>query len=225
VDEDGGYWDFSWDVRFKDPGQNQIGGATLGWVSNKPGANATTSRQITDPEEGEYTCSVTWWVGTYELGTSHYSQTVTYAIPTGESTSSNGWAGLPSVYHAFRGSLSGGTFNGRQVREQDGGNGSDNCHFPTSTRPPFVSVTGGTWPVSNNQYGDDLIGWGTTSITYYRNAGMTGGNGCWAEFDQAMEINKGSSWSGTYKTNRIKAGIADTWIWSERDGVARSRDW
>jgi hypothetical protein len=54
---------------------------------------------------------------------------------------------------------------------------------------------------------------------------MTAGDGCRAEFDQAMVINKGSQWSNTYKTNRIKVGIGDTWVWSERDGVSDSSPW
>ena len=49
-------------------------------------------------------------------------------------------------------------------------------------------MTGGQWNVSNNAYGDDLLGWGTTDITRYRSQGRTGGvEGCWTEFDQDMQ--------------------------------------
>lgn len=141
-------------------------------------------------------------------------------IPSGETSSVNGWDGVATK---FRGHLQGGTFSGRVVREQAGGNDTDNCWWPNSTHPPYGGVTGGSWNVDgSSSYGDDYLAWSQSDILYYRSAGRAP---CQAETDQIMQINQpGSRWV-KYTTNRLKNGIGTTNVWNERDGVAASINW
>lgn len=125
-------------ARLYDPNNNQIASAQR-WVSQKPEAASWVGTTLYDPEEGTYRCTVNWTVETVNAPQRQRTQNLVWLTPSGESTSSNGWSG---TYHKFRRNLSGGTFHGRKVREQDGGNGMDTCHVPISTRPWFLSVTG-----------------------------------------------------------------------------------
>ena len=198
----------------------QVVGSGSGWGYN-PNAMATGTLEDVGYDRNVECLVLAGGAQAYASGTLQGT-----ALPTGESISGIGWRGFYGNYGAFKGSLTGGTFNGRRVREQDGGSGLDTCWYPGSSIVLWTAVTGGDWGVSNNEYGEDHIGWGTNAISHYRDAGRTGGDGCRAEFDQDMHINLGSQWSTTpYKTNRIKAGIGSTWIWSERDGVVQSRSW
>jgi hypothetical protein len=54
------------------------------------------------------------------------------STPSGETTLYNQWADHYATAYAWRASLSGGTFNGRQVREQNGGGDVDTCWFSGS---------------------------------------------------------------------------------------------
>ena len=211
-----GNWDINWDARLLDPSNNQID-SSVSWVSQKPGTNSSVGLNVSDPEEGTYRCTINWTVDTFSVPQRLATQTLSYEVPSSETSSLNGWSGN---YLKFQGILLGGLYHGRKVREQDGGGGWDYCKqaYNNQIIPTFLSVTGGPpWDVSNGVYGDDFIGWGVLAIS-------TGGAGCRAEFDQDMQINKGSQWS-LYKTNRIKTGIGDTHLWSERDGVQDARSW
>ena len=222
-DDDGGLWDLTAQLYLYDPSGNEVFPRPAShYVFNKPSITSNHYWTLTDPAEGQYKCKADYWISSTHIGFNQGFRTLSCLMPTGESTSSGGWY---LVYQKFYGGLYGGNFNGRKVREQEGPYGFDHCYFPGSTRPPFDKVSGGTWDVSNNGYGEDLIGYGSVSVAYYRNAGVTGGNGCHTEFDQDMQINTGTQWSGMYKRNRVKAGIGNTWIWSERDGVQNATPW
>lgn len=141
---------------------------------------------------------------------------VNAAVPTGESTSPIGWRETFTTAHDWTGTLQGGTFGGRLVREVEAGYEDDNCWFPGSNYNQYTGLSGGEWEVDgSNNYGPDLIGWGYYEITYYRTWNHAP---CQWVIDQAMEINNGNLGWIRYKVNRLKAGIGLTTIWSERDG-------
>ena len=57
----------------------------------------------------------------------------------------------------------------------------------------------------------------------YRLEGAAAGNGCMTQFDQEMHINRPGTSDVAYVTNTLKAGFNNTWVWSERAGVVRSK--
>lgn len=138
-------------------------------------------------------------------------------IPSGETTSSSHWVS-PTGHH-FHVTLNGGTFDGRTVRERNGGGDVDTCHYVGSSCQRATGVDGTSAPVENNTYGDTLE-LSPFCVNHYRQFGPT--MPCRAETNQKMQINQtGGKWV-TYKTNRLKNGIAFTYVWHERDGVAVS---
>lgn len=154
------------------------------------------------------------------------SRTVTHPVPTGEVTLHNAWSGtVPTAYKFRAGLLGGGTYTGRQIREQNGGGDVDTCHWSDSIYPQAQGLSGSgvPWTVeASNQYGDDTVGWLWYVVDYYRANSRAP---CQSETSQVMQINRpGSSWV-SYHTNRQKMGFTSTTVWSERDGVAVSKSW
>lgn len=226
VDENGGYWDWAWEARLYDPSNTVIGSASNG-VVNKPGAYSTVVANVSDPPVGSYRCEIDWYVNETYLGQSQNTKTLSYPVPTGESTSGSGegtgWSSTyPTVYKWMQ-TLSAGTFKGRNVSEHDGGNGDDTCWFSGSAIGKWESITGGSWPVdTNNRWGADYVGWLPTAVSYYRAQGRAP---CMTEFDQDMKINRPGTTEYKYRTNRLKAGFTSGSVWSERDGLAQSKSY
>jgi len=152
---------------------------------------------------------------------------VSYPIPSGETTFENAWSSDPTVFK-WRATLNGGAFGGRRTEEEVGAgtNGGDTC-YDENNQPPFGKydeITSGNWPVaSDNTYGDDFVGWYSTSVDWYRLHGQR--IPCMTDFHQAMTINRRGSPYTLYQTNWLKAGIEWTSVWSERDGHAISKDY
>jgi len=136
-----------------------------------------------------------------------------YPIPSGEQNSAGTW--YTPTGHRFDVTLLGGTFNGRTIRERNGGGDRDTCHFPTSIYAYRTGVTGTSVTVAQNGYYDEFD-WGEARVIYYR--ANAPNMPCQFETNQRMQINQaGGKWV-TYKTNRIKQGIEFTHVWHTRDG-------
>ena len=222
-DTDNGLWDWTYEARIFDTNNTQIQYRT-NWVSSSPAASSNITANLTDGAEGTYTCKIKWWVESYAFPEVEATQTLTYLVPTGETTIGNAWSGSFPTAYKWRGRLTGGNFVGRQVWEAEGGNDVDTCHFPTSIYPYARGLTiGDPWDVvSNNDYGDDTVGWLWYIVDYYRDHDR---DPCQSETDQVMKINRpGTSWA-SYKTNRLKMGFTDTTVWSYRAGQSVSKNY
>jgi hypothetical protein len=151
-----------------------------------------------------------------------------YPVPTGETTSSNGWGDGPDdTIHRWLQTLLpslGGNFAGRTVTERDpGGGGPDTCWFPQSNYLKAEAITGGSWSVdANNTWGPDYVGWHYDAVVYYRNQGRAP---CETSFPQAMQIDRPGGPSIIYVTNVLRAGITSISVWSERAGQYAERIW
>lgn len=203
-DEDGEYYDWSYDVRIFDPNNNQIH-AAQNWISNKPGYSSYAIAHVTDPDEGIYTCKIQWWVEEYALPEEQEFKPLTYLVPTGETTIGNAWSGSEPTAYKWRGRLTGGNFVGRQVLEAEGGGDVDTCWWPGSEKAKAVGLTIlDPWEVGEgSEYGDDTVGWLWEVVDYYRTTPQLP---CQSETDQIMKVNRpGASWVA-YKTNRLKMG-------------------
>lgn len=158
-----------------------------------------------------------------------YSPTVVQCQnPSGETTTSGGWAdsdGLPTV-HRWNVTLtpSNISFVGRSVIEQSPGGGQDNCWFQGSQLDPNTSVTGTIWPiVAGNQFEfPDSVGWLPDAVNYYRQQGRAP---CTASFQQVMSIDCPAGGLSPYATNTIEAGIGVLIVTSRRGGGQDSRVW
>lgn len=223
-DNQGGYWDWTYEARLYDPDGNQIQFKTA-WVASKTSFSGAITKTLADPEEGTYICRILWWIQDYQVPERTASQTLAYVTPNGEATLRNAWADVVPTACKWRGRLNGGSFAGRMLRELPGGNDVDTCWWPQSEvgNPPAVGGTnGGPWTVDgSNEYGDDIVGWGWQAVDYYQSAGRAP---CQYEGDQIMQINRGSQWT-TYKVNRLKGGIGVNYVWSYRDGEQESKGW
>lgn len=148
-----------------------------------------------------------------------------HGLPTGETTTSNGWGtGNLATIHRWRQQLLPTTTNFRncQVREADPGGGTDTCHFPGSAFAPFTAITGGTWAVNNtNHWGDDFVGWFSTAVTYYRNQGRAP---CTASYPQSMRVVRPSG-DVEYVRNQLTMTIGTTTVSSTRAGQTQVRNW
>lgn len=220
-DDNANYWHFTYVARLYDPVNTQIAYHTS-WAY-KPSFSSSLGTSVGDPLTGTYRCEIDWWVEDYYIGQRQGTATISYGVPTGETTIENAWSGLIPTAYKWRGRVEGGNFGGRQVREAEGGNDVDTCWWPQSAYAPATGLSGGTWDVDgNSEYGDDTVGWHWQMVDYYRSQGRAP---CQSETDQAMEINRpGTSWA-PYKTNRLKMGFTATTVWSERDGHAVSKSY
>lgn len=221
ADNNGNYWDFTYDARLIDPNDNQI--KQHGAWAHKPSFSSELAETLYDPVEGTYRCTIQWYVGGFELPQRQATATISYTTPSSETTLQNAWAGSPyGTVFKWRGRLNGGNYAGRQVSEEDGGGHVDTCYFAGGPFDPEEGLSGGLWDVdSSSEYGDDGVGWAEFAVSVYRNHNRAP---CRFEVDQIMKINRpGSSWV-SYKTNRLKAGFTSTTVWSERDGQVVSKN-
>jgi hypothetical protein len=60
---------------------------------------------------------------------------VQWPRPTGETTAFSGWHSVGPTWANFMQTLQGGNFGGRLVREEDGGGGTDGCHWAGTEVP------------------------------------------------------------------------------------------
>ncbi len=166
-------------------------------------------------------CDAAWSGGE---ATAYY---VVEPIPTGEETVPMGWY-LGETKYQFDMQLTGsGSFTGRRVKEEDGGGGSDSCWQVGSPSRKLDAVTGGNWPVGNqNMWGTDYVGWGSVAVAWYRaNSPIP----CGCHMVQRMLINtrtpRGQEEWVWYTTNHLYAGITASTVWAERGGVRREKEW
>lgn len=236
-DDDGYLNNFTIAHHLKDPGGNEVSPTPPpAYTTSKPSLTSNKSWTLTDPDEGVYTCKPDLYVYSYYLGTPAYPQTLSYLMPTGETSS---FVTFDLFLGRFTGHLTGAaTFSGRVLHEADGGNRVDTCHYPGSPVDPYPGIPPSTWdsPITVNTNGEytDNIGMGPDVIDCYRGQGdnchipvVNAEHTCQMETDQRMYVNRPGASPGdqVYKTNRIKKGIGLTWIWSERDGQPGSTPW
>lgn len=218
-----GYYDFTYEARIFDPSNQQIAYATR-YALSKPSFTSDLGVTVSDPAAGTYLCTINWWVNSFEVPQRQATATISYRVPSGETTLHNAWSGLFPTAYKWRGRLVGGSFGGRKVREQDGGQDVDTCYFQGSNYPPATGLTiDEPWDVdANGEYGDDVVGWLPWVVTYYRAQGRAP---CQSETSQVMEINRpGASWV-SYTTNRLKMGFTAHTVWSERAGQVASKNY
>jgi hypothetical protein len=169
--------------------------------------------------EGESNGWIDEFQSDHEWVSEFASVDVQWAVPSAETTASVGWHADPfPTAHDFLQTLFGGNFAERWVREEDGGNGDDQCHFDESEKEPWEAVTPfAPWQVGgDNKWGADSLGWATDYITYYRNEGELP---CHTQFDQKMYIERPGTSDYHYATHVLKTGFTATHVWSERAGV------
>lgn len=224
ADENGNYWNFTYEARLFDPFDNQLAYST-NWAF-KPAYSSNLGRNLVDPAAGTYRCTVDWWVEDFYLGSRQATVQLSWTAPSGETTESSGWWTQNTSVHDWTQTLTGGDFSGRRVAERDpGGGGPDYCHFSGSIYNPFTHVTNPPdfwWDVTNNRWGVDHVGWVTGAVEYYRNTGRAP---CDTSFPQDMVINCPGCTEMKYVTNTLRAGITNTTVWSERAGQYAERIW
>jgi hypothetical protein len=108
------------------------------------------------------------------------------------------------------------------VWEENGGIGTDTCHFSGSIYEKFDRITEGHWLVgSDNLWGPDHVGWSWNAVMYYRSHERAP---CDTYFWQHMYVS--SPGGGVrYVTNLLRAGITNYSVWSERAGQYAERVW
>ncbi|HXG31942.1 MAG TPA: hypothetical protein VNJ11_01145 [Bryobacteraceae bacterium] len=174
----------------------------------------------------------TWSYVYFVLAEMQRRQRAPCPVPSGETTSSAGWAdeeGRPAVHKFIQQLSPGGTrFGGRIISESDSSPATDSCWFPESRCPPTRGVTGGSWIVgSDNRWGPDYVGWETGCFSYYqRERRRQGLPPCEFNLFQRLTISEcgfGSS-PTVYRTNVVLKGIVSaTGASSGRDGVLVGR--
>ena len=143
-----------------------------------------------------------------------------FGLPTGETTTSDGWAA--GGVHKWRQRLQPFTtsFRNCSVREADPGGGTDTCHFPGSAFAPLTGITGGTWAVNaSNRWGADFVGWFAPAVAFYRANGRAP---CRASFNQSMRVVRPGG-DVQYRVNALQMDIGATTVTSTRDGHSQSR--
>jgi hypothetical protein len=149
-------------------------------------------------------------------------------IPSGETTSSNGWAfpaNADDGRHNWRVTLqpAAADFSRRTVREQDPRGGIDGCYFQHSTIKQDAKVSGGNWTVLQNNIldKDDTVGWDSIAVGAYRNSGRAP---CAARYNQQMLINCPQPIGDqVYRTNQLGGVIDRRSVTSLRDGQTATR--
>ena len=163
-DSYGDNWDWTYEARIFDPNNTEIDYKT-NWASQKPAFSSSLSTPLNDPVVGTYRCTIDWWVYNTYLGSPYYDQTLSYPVPSGESTASTGWAGTWPTMHKWEQTLQSGTFKGRIVWEQSVNENylNDTCYWGLSEMDPWFYVTSGPdepWDVrTSNVWGPDVVGW------------------------------------------------------------------
>ncbi len=115
-------------------------------------------------------------------------------------------------------------FSGTEVREKNAAAAVDTCYFPGSKFKPWTRLSGGKWPVTDNSWGVDAIGWRPDRISYYRRMAKQGKTKlpCGVEMYQQMQIrcSPKDEWQDYGPVRVLRAVFDETTLQSERDGVA-----
>jgi hypothetical protein len=163
-------------------------------------------------------------------------------IPKGETTEFNSWSLKNATVGRWRQTLDLTTIDyaGVKVRETDpssqqevcNGTGTgaackpDTCYYPGSIYSPFISISGGTWTVTeDNHWGLDAVGRGTASTTYYRHAGRVP---CDTTFPQQMQIQFATGdprWYDYGTVNTLGYNVNETTVTSRRAGSSETKTW
>ena len=143
-------------------------------------------------------------------------------LPSGETSTSSGWAN--GGIHKWTQTLTPGTanFQGRKVHEK-GGKGTDTCWFRGSQIGKFDRITGGAWKVGNgNVWGPDFVGWKAKAVDYYRRIKK---NACGTTFPQDMYINCPHPMRAQryIQGNQLGGTITATTVTSTRAGLSETR--
>lgn len=166
-------------------------------------------------------------------------------IPQSEQTTFNSWSPAHPTVGRWAQTLELTTINykGVKVQESDPGGeeevcvGSgtsavctpDTCYFPGSAHQPLIQISGGPttgWPVQkDNVWGLDSVGWGPTTVTYYRKKGRAP---CSTTFPQQMQIQFATgdlTWYNYGNVNTLGYVIDATTVTSMRAGAAETETW
>lgn len=152
---------------------------------------------------------------------------VSCPTPTGETTTSGGWADSENLgtVHKWNQTLTPSSinFSGRTVFEQGNTAGNtDSCYFPQSAVPP-AALSGGSWDVHNgNTWGPDYVGHRPDAVNYYRQHGRAP---CGYNVAQSMYIDCPTGSSSIYAQLQQTYDITSTRVTSGRNGQTASRTW
>jgi hypothetical protein len=177
--------------------------------------------------EGIYTCSTEYYVDGIDLGTQTDQKNLSYTLPTGETSYPGYWGDSPwtTAHYWNVGLTSSKNLGGRVVAESDGGSEVDTCWYTGSPVAKVTSIPNTSTTVGSDNSYYDKVGWREDAVACYRAIG-TGcfvyAYDCQFEATQNMSINVPGSSNYQYKTNRLKAGINQSSVWSERDGHDQS---
>jgi hypothetical protein len=205
------------------------------WTSTKPSLTANDTWNLLDPVEGNYTCRADIWV--YDYGPLEPRptdvKTISYVLPTGEGTYPGSWSqqeGARTAYYwyAILTVPNNARLTGRLAIETDGGNTVDTCHYTGSPIASWSGIQRQSGDVDSGNGYTDLVGLNEAWVACYR----ANGPGCFVyaypcqvETNQNNLINRPGATDYQYKTNRLKAGMESTYVWSYRDGQAISKPW
>lgn len=148
-----------------------------------------------------------------------------HGLPTGETTSPNGWGtGNAATLQKWKQRLTPTTtdFQNCELTEADGGGNNNTCWFPGAAFGSHAAVTGGNWTVrANNYWGDDYVGWLAPTITYYRSQGRAP---CQASYIQSMRVVRPSG-NVEYARPGHVWGMGTATAFSTRDGNTETLNW
>jgi hypothetical protein len=144
-------------------------------------------------------------------------------LPTGETSNSGGWDPNAPTIHIWNQTLTGsGNFVGRDIAENDGTGGSDNCHWPDSEIPKAALTGLSATVTTGNKWGPDHVGYTPTSINYYRANGRAP---CQAIVPQDMYISC-PDMLHKYTSGNLVYGITATQISVKRHSAAtQTKTW
>jgi len=153
-------------------------------------------------------------------------------IPDGEITTAIGWdPDMPTVQMYEQTLISDSfcaDFSGDWVEEISPVPGQDTCWNVYSDYAPQVYVDGGAWPVFEDQYGPDYVGWTPFGVQYYRLQRNSIGLGmpCGSLKYQDMHITDGPFSNGpVYTTNILTMEMDWVSVCASRAGVQQCRPW
>jgi hypothetical protein len=146
-----------------------------------------------------------------------------YPTPSGETSSFSDWyeGGAALWSQRLTGSFN---WNGALVREQDPGQGLDECWFLGSELAPLEHITTPDyyWPVgSGNIWEYDLVGFSDRAVTVYREANRVP---CQTNFPQQMQI-LSDTWVDYGSQNTLGSEIGSSTVSSWRAEGQRTRDY
>ncbi|HEX4809729.1 MAG TPA: hypothetical protein VH325_12405 [Bryobacteraceae bacterium] len=127
-------------------------------------------------------------------------------------------------------------FEGRQVFESANGQSSDGCYQAAQklgqTYPgPSAAIQGTVWNVGGyggtNSYGDDILGWTTNAIKWYRQHLLASSFPCTVTIPQAINIVSTSAGASgfLYDTHTITYTLTLDDVTISKDGIEEQNDY